>query len=79
MSLRADEPQPKLGIYSPKNGQIFEVELGECFVYNIKTPKYILYFSVLLLCFHSSVIFFFFYCRHKKSDCLQSTRRFLSK
>ncbi|XP_027869917.1 uncharacterized protein LOC114142714 [Xiphophorus couchianus] len=25
---KLDEPQPKLGIYLPKNGQIFEVELG---------------------------------------------------
>ncbi|XP_023187933.1 interleukin-18 receptor 1-like isoform X2 [Xiphophorus maculatus] len=28
LDVQTDEPQPNLGIYSPKNGQIFEVELG---------------------------------------------------
>lgn len=69
MFLRAGEPQPKLGIYLPKNGQIFEVELGECFVRNVKTPKCIRYFSVLLLCFHSSSLFYFIAGTRKVIAC----------
>ncbi|MEQ2182868.1 hypothetical protein GOODEAATRI_026699 [Goodea atripinnis] len=74
LDVQTGEPLPNVGIYSPKNGQVFEVELGEFFIYCFETNRHSAFLCIVM--FNSCVNLF---SRHSGGDYLYSSHRFLRK